>query len=259
MSPLFRSTDVRKSFGGLQALEGIDLTIHHGELVGIIGPNGAGKTTYFNCVTGYLEANTGTVEFAGEDVSDMKPYELANRGLVRTFQLPRAFESLTVLENVQVAAKENTGEQIPHAICRSEEMLRDDDEIRDRARSHLDRFEIDHLVNKTGEEISSGDRKVLELARGLMLEPKLFLLDEPFAGVSDSTVGQMSAYIRNLNEEGMTFIVIEHGLQALVQLVERLVVLHKGRVLADGDPEDIVTREDVIDVYMGSEMEFEPQ
>lgn len=255
MTPLFESQNIEKTFGGLQALSGVDVSIDEGELVGLIGPNGAGKTTFFNCVTGYLNADSGRVEFAGEEVTGLEPYQLANRGLVRTFQLPRAFESMTILENVQVAGKHNTGEKVTHALRQSDEMHKDEAEIRERAKSLLRRFEIDHLAHKTGDEISSGDRKVLELARGLMLDPNLFLLDEPFAGVPDSTVTEMAEYIQSLNDEGMTFIVIEHGLEELVELVDRLIVLHEGSILADGDPDDIVTDEQVIDVYMSSKKE----
>jgi neutral amino acid transport system ATP-binding protein len=251
---LFETHDLQKSFGGIDALTGVDLSIDDDELVGLIGPNGAGKTTYFNCVTGSLEPTAGSVEFDGSDVTGVSPHELAQRGMVRTFQLSRSLETMTVLENVQVAAKDHPGEHVWPALRQSDEMYEVEEEVTERAQSLLDQFGLMHKMDTYASKLSGGERKILEICRGLMLEPELLLLDEPFAGVHGTAVDEIAKYITQLNDEGMGFVVIEHGLQELVQLVNRLVVLHKGRVIADGDPHDVIQNEQVINVYMGKSM-----
>jgi len=253
---LFTTSGVEKSFGGLQALNGVDVSINEGELVGLIGPNGAGKTTYFNCVTGLLEPDDGTIRFDGQDVTGMPPAELAREGMVRTFQLSRTLETMTVRENVQIAATNHSGESAWHALRQSDDMYETEKRITERADDLLDRFDLGHLKDTTAGKISGGDRKILEICRGLMLDPELFLLDEPFAGVNEATVEEISTYIKELNEEGTTFVIIEHGLRELVQLVDRLIVLHEGEVLADGDPGDVVSDQQVVDVYMGNTMDL---
>ncbi|WP_255197480.1 ABC transporter ATP-binding protein [Halorarius litoreus] len=254
---LFETSGVEKSFGGLRALDGVDVSIDEGELVGLIGPNGAGKTTYFNCVTGLLEPDGGTIRFDGEDVTDKPSAELARAGMVRTFQLSRTLKSMTVRENVQIAAMDHPGESAIHAFRQTDALYENEERITERAEDLLDRFGLGHLKDTTAGTISGGDRRILEICRGLMLDPKLFLLDEPFAGVNEATVEEISKYIKDLNDEGMTFVIIEHGLRELVQLVDRLIVLHEGAVLADGDPRDVVSDEEVINVYMGNAMDLD--
>ncbi|WP_254533196.1 ABC transporter ATP-binding protein [Natrinema gelatinilyticum] len=254
---LFETNGVEKSFGGLQALNGVNVSIDEGELVGLIGPNGAGKTTYFNCVTGLLESDDGTVRFNGQDVTNMDSAELAREGMVRTFQLSRTLQTMTVRENVQIAAMDHPGENALTAFRQTDEMYEVEEQITERADDLLNRFDLGHLKDTTAGKISGGDRKILEICRGLMLDPKLFLLDEPFAGVNEATVEEISKYIKNLNDEGMTFVIIEHGLRELVQLVDRLIVLHEGAVLADGDPYEVVSDEQVINVYMGKPMNLD--
>lgn len=253
---LFETSGVEKSFAGLQALDGVDVSIDDGELVGLIGPNGAGKTTYFNCVTGLLEPDDGTIRFDGQDVTDMDSSELAREGMVRTFQLSRTLKTMTVRQNVQIAATNHPGENALTALRQTDEMYEAEERVTARADDLLDRFDLGHLKDTTAGKISGGDRKILEICRGLMLDPKLFLLDEPFAGVNEASVEEISKYIKDLNDEGMTFVIIEHGLRELVQLVDRLIVLHEGAVLADGDPYDVVSDEQVINVYMGKPMDI---
>lgn len=253
---LFETDSIDKSFGGLQALDGVDVSIEEGELVGLIGPNGAGKTTYFNCVTGLLEPDNGTIRFDGEDVTDMTSAELARGGMVRTFQLSRTLETMTVRENVQLAAMDHPGESAWTALRQTDEMYDTEAKVTERANELLDRFGLGQHKDTNAGTLPGGDRKILEICRGLMLDPKLFLLDEPFAGVNEAMVEEITEYIKDLNDEGMTFVIIEHGLRELVQLVDRLIVLHEGSVLADGDPMDVVSDEQVINVYMGKPMDL---
>jgi branched-chain amino acid transport system ATP-binding protein len=176
--------------------------------------------------------------------------------MVRTFQLSRALETLTVLENVQIAAADHPGENSINALAQTNAMYEYEDEITQRAEELLRQFGLYRIKDTYAGKISGGDRKILEICRGLMLDTKLFLLDEPFAGVGEAAVDEISEYIRTLNDEGMTFIIIEHGLRELVQLVDRLIVLHEGEVLADGNPREVIRDEEVINVYMGQPMDI---
>jgi neutral amino acid transport system ATP-binding protein len=253
---ILETRGVTKQFGGLTAVDDVDLELEEGEIVGLIGPNGAGKTTYFNCITGYYPPTQGTVRFQGEDVTDLEPWERAREGMVRTFQQSRTMDSMTVLDNVKLTALDHPGENIVPALLQSDEMLDYEQDVEERAYELLERFDLVDQADTYAAQLSGGQRKLLEVARGMMMDPDLFLLDEPYAGVEEAMVGRIANYVRELNEEeDMTFIVIEHGLEALVELVERLVVLHNGEVIADGDPEDVVSDEQVIEVYLASSIE----
>ncbi|MFB6156280.1 MAG: ABC transporter ATP-binding protein [Haloferacaceae archaeon] len=246
---------ISKVFGGLRAVDDVSVRIEEGELVGLVGPNGAGKTTLFNCITGYLEPTAGDVYFDGERVTDESPEAIARRGMVRTFQHSRPFTTLTVRENVVVAAANHPGERTVPALLRTDGMTEREAELRDRADRLLERFGLADRADEYAGRLSGGERKILEIARSLMLDPELLLLDEPYAGITDETVAEVSAYIEELNDEGMTFLVIEHGLESLVELVDRLIVLNEGSVLADGPAEEVVTDERVVNVYTGQPIE----
>lgn len=243
---------LRKEFDGLVALDGADLELASGELVGLIGPNGAGKTTLFNCVSGVLAPSAGTVRFRGQDVTGAPPHELARAGLVRTYQHSRELRTMTVRENVLLPALDHPGERALPALARTEGVAQREAEARERAEELLDFFELDHLAEEYAGNLSGGQRKLLEVARALMLDPDLLMLDEPLAGVNPTLARRIVDYVTRLNDEGMSFLIIEHEVGTLVGLVERLVVLDRGSVLASGDPEDVVRRDDVIDAYLGS-------
>jgi len=242
---------VTKSFSGLRALDGVTTTVEEGELVGVIGPNGAGKTTFFNCVSGVLEPDAGTVRLFGEDVTGAAPYEVARAGLVRTFQLTRELRTMTVEDNIRVAAPDHPGERTLHALARTASMREREAEVAARADELVERFELDHLRHEYSSNLSGGQRKLLELARALMLDPSLLMLDEPFAGVNPTLTNDIADHIRSLNDEGLTVVVIEHELETLTELVDRLVVLANGSLLATGTPEEVLADERVIDAYLG--------
>jgi len=253
---ILETDGVTKEFGGLTAVDDVNLEVDQGEIVGLIGPNGAGKTTYFNCITGFYPVTRGTVHFEGQDVTEMEPWERAREGMVRTFQQSRTMQSMTVKDNVKLTALDHPGERIVPTLLRSDEMVEYEQDVEERAYELLERFDLADQADTYAAQLSGGQRKLLEVARGMMMDPDLFLLDEPYAGVEESMVGRIADYVRELNEEeDMTFVVIEHGLEALVELVERLVVLHNGAVIADGDPHEVVNDEQVIEVYLGSSIE----
>ncbi|MEZ3114418.1 ABC transporter ATP-binding protein [Halobaculum sp. MBLA0147] len=252
---LFETRELTKRFGGLTAVDEASVRVESGELVGLVGPNGAGKTTLFDCVTGFLEPTAGEVVFDGVDVTGDAPEAVAREGLVRTFQHSRPLGTLTVRENVMAAARGHPGESAVGALAQGESVRDRERVVRERADRLLERFDLDGLADAYAGRLSGGERKLLEIARSLMLDPELLMLDEPYAGISGETVAEVSAYIRELNDEGTTFVVIEHGLESLVELVDRLIVLNEGAVLADGPAEEVVRDERVVNVYTGQPIE----
>ena len=241
---------LRRSFGSLVAVDGVSFEIEAGEIVGMIGPNGAGKTTTFNCILSVIDSDAGTVSFDGADVTGGPPHALARRGLVRTFQQTRELETLTVADNMLLAAPEHPGERAWHAVGRTSTSAQREAAARERAMELLEVFDIAGMVEEYAGNLSGGQRKLLELARSLMLDPKLLLLDEPFAGVNPSLTNEIVGHIEALNDDGMTLLIIEHELETLTDLVDRLIVLADGQVLATGRPADVMENEEVIDAYL---------
>lgn len=240
-----------KEFGGLRALDHLSLSVDRGELVGVMGPNGAGKSTFFNCVSGVVRPDDGQVTFDGNDVTGDSPEKLAQTGMVRTFQRTRELETMTVRDNVRLAAPDQSGEQTIPALLHTDEMEKQEHAVRNRADELIETFELDHLADEYSSNLSGGQRKLLELARVLMLEPDLLLLDEPFAGVNPTLTREIAERIRGLNDDGMTIILIEHELETLTELVDHLVVLEQGRLLVEGVPEKVLSDERVIEAYLG--------
>ncbi|WP_132060030.1 ABC transporter ATP-binding protein [Halorussus amylolyticus] len=240
-----------KEFGGLRAIDELSVSVERGELVGVMGPNGAGKSTFFNCVSGVITPDGGRVTFDGDDVTGDPPEELARAGMVRTFQNTRELETMTVRDNVRLAGPDQPGERTLPALARTDSMQTHEREVRERADHLIEAFELDHLADEYSSNLSGGQRKLLELARVLMLDPDLLLLDEPFAGVNPTLTKEIAERIRGLNDEGMTVVVIEHELETLTELVDRLVVLQQGSLLVEGEPEAVLSDERVIDAYLG--------
>jgi branched-chain amino acid transport system ATP-binding protein len=242
---------LRRSFGRLVAVDGASFEVREGEIVGMIGPNGAGKTTLFDCVSGILRSDAGTVSFDGRDVTGAAPHELARRGLVRTFQQTRELTTMSVEENVLLPTPDHPGERAVHAVARTGAHRERERAARERATDLLETFDLGSMAEEYAGNLSGGQRKLLELARALMLDPKLLLLDEPFAGVNPTLTANIAASIESLNEDGLTLLIIEHELETLTGLVDRLVVLADGRVLATGPPDQVMEDERVIDAYLG--------
>jgi branched-chain amino acid transport system ATP-binding protein len=252
---LLSADGITKEFGGLRAIDDLSVSIDEGELVGVMGPNGAGKSTFFNCVSGVIPPDDGTVTFRGTDVTGDSPESLAHRGLVRTFQDTRELETMTVRDNVRLAAPNQSGERTLPALLRSDEMKNEEAAVRRRADQLIETFELDHLADEYSSNLSGGQRKLLELARTLMLDPDVLMLDEPFAGVNPTLTHEIADHVRGLNDDGMTVVIIEHELETLTSLVDRLVVLQQGRLLVEGEPGVVLEDERVIDAYLGGDVE----
>ncbi|WP_225334578.1 ABC transporter ATP-binding protein [Halomicrobium urmianum] len=248
--------DLRKEFGGVTAVDGATFDVERGSLTGLIGPNGAGKSTTFNCITGVHEPTSGTVRFAGEDVTGLSPDAVANRGLVRTFQIARELSEMTVLENVMLAPPDQVGESATRAVLPGlrDEVERTEAEVRDRAWETLDFFEIDHLAHEYAGTLSGGQRKLLEMARVLMTDPDMVLLDEPLAGVNPTLEEKLLERIHELREDGLTFLLVEHDMDVIMNNCEHIVVMHQGEVLAEGDAEAIRSNERVLEAYLGGDV-----
>jgi ABC-type branched-subunit amino acid transport system ATPase component len=245
-------SDLRKSFGGIIALDGVDLTIGPG-ITGLIGPNGAGKTTLFNCITGFLAPDSGSVVFDGTDITGMDPSKVARNGLVRTFQTPHELAKMTVLENLLLAPRPQAGERLARAWTRGDEFVNDEREARSRAHEIAELFEIDHLLEEPAANLSGGQRKLLELARVLLTDPDVILLDEPLAGVNPTLEQKILDRIHQLEDDGYSFLFVEHDINMIMEHCERVIVLHRGKVLVEGAPSDVRSDERVIEAYLGEQ------
>ncbi|KAA9397341.1 ABC transporter ATP-binding protein [Haloarcula sp. CBA1130] len=256
-SPLLEVDGLRKEFGGVVAVDGATFSVAEGSLTGLIGPNGAGKSTTFNCITGIHEPTGGRVTFDGQDITGLASYTLANRGLVRTFQIARELSDMTVLENVMLAPGGQVGESVVRSVMPGlrDEVIKAEAAVRDRAWETLEFFEIDHLAHENAGNLSGGQRKLLEMARVLMTDPEMILLDEPLAGVNPTLEEKLLERIHELRrEQGLTFLLVEHDMDVIMNNCEHIIVMHQGGVLAEGDAETITSDERVLEAYLGGDV-----
>lgn len=255
--PLLRVGNVRKSFGGITAVDGLSFDVEAGSMTALIGPNGAGKSTMFNLITGVHKPDGGRIVFDGTDITGKRPSEIAQRGLVRSFQIARELSRMTVLENVMLAAPDQLGESIPYSVLPGlRGRVRDEElELRDRAWETLEFFEIDHLAGEYAGNLSGGQRKLLELARVLMTEPEMILLDEPLAGVNPTLETKLLDRLNQIQAEGYTFLIVEHDMEVIMNHCNPIVVMHQGQLLMEGNPETVRNDERVIDAYLGGQIE----
>jgi ABC-type branched-subunit amino acid transport system ATPase component len=245
-----------KRFGGITAVDGATFEVERGTLTGLIGPNGAGKSTTFNLVTGVLTPDAGRVVFDGADITGLEPYEIADRGLVRTFQIARELREMTVLENMMLAPKEQRGESLWRSVLPGTRggVVSQETELLDRVWETLEFFEIEHLAEEYAGNLSGGQRKLLEMARALLTDPDVLLLDEPFAGVNPTLERRLLDHIHDLRGDGYTFLLVEHDMDLIMENCGHVVVMHRGRVLTEGPPETVRTDEAVVDAYLGGEV-----
>jgi branched-chain amino acid transport system ATP-binding protein len=238
---LLEVKDLTKKFGGLTALDGLSFHLEKGEILGIIGPNGAGKTTLFNVVTGFYRPDEGVIIFNGEDITGLKPHQIAKRGMARTFQITQPFPNLTVLENVKIGAYS----RFKSSREAAEEALR-----------VLETVGLYEQRDELASVLPIGRRKSLELAKALATHPEIILLDEVVAGLNTMESNDMITTIKNLQQNGITVLLIEHVMKAIMSLSDRIVVIHYGEKISEGVPQEISKDHKVIEAYLGEEYVF---
>ncbi|MBA0128189.1 ABC transporter ATP-binding protein [Haloechinothrix sp. YIM 98757] len=250
--PILVADNVQRSFGGLHAVDVDHLEMQRGAITALIGPNGAGKTTLFNVLTGFDRGGSGDWRFEGKKMSRLPAHRVAHRGMVRTFQLTKALSRLTVLENLQLGATEQRGEEMFASVVRPL-WRRQEREIIERADELLARFRLDHLRDEFAGTLSGGQRKLLELARALMVRPRMLMLDEPMAGVNPALTQSLLEHITDLRDEGTTICFVEHDMDMVMGTSDWVVCLAEGQVIAEGPPQAIGSNPAVIDAYLGKQ------
>jgi neutral amino acid transport system ATP-binding protein len=256
VDPILVADHVSRKFGGLVAVDVEHVEIPRGAITALIGPNGAGKTTLFNLLTGFDKPDTGTWSFSGKDLAGVPAHKVAKMGQVRTFQLTKALGLLTVLENMKLGAKDQTGESLFQSIFPFL-WKKQEEEIEERALEILERFKLLKLKDDFAASLSGGQRKLLEMARALMTKPTLVMLDEPMAGVNPALTESLLEHILDLKTEGMTVLFVEHDMHMVRHIADWVIVMAEGRIIAEGPPEDVMKDEAVVDAYLGSHQDVD--
>lgn len=243
---------VVRRFAGVEALSGVDLVVSQGGITGLIGPNGAGKTTLFNCISGVIPVTSGEIRFKGERITGLRPEQISERGLVRTFQIARGFPRLTVLESLLLYGKAHPGERMIDALLRTEASKKREIELLDKAAALAERLKLTHVLNNKASDLSGGQKKLLEIGRALMREPSMLLLDEPMAGVNPSLARQIGDQLTSIARDGVTIILIEHQMDLIARICDHVVVMADGKHMVEGTFDHVASNTDVQSAYMGS-------
>ena len=249
--PMLETINVSKHFLGVVALDDVSIQVRKGDFISIIGPNGSGKTTLFNCITGFLPTSSGRVLYRGKDIAGMRPFEIAATGISRTFQDVRVFPSLSVTENLLLAAQQHQEDNIVKRFLRTRQIRHFEQEATARAVELLEMVGLTHLRGEPAGNLSYGQRKLLEFARALVPDPDLIMLDEPAAAVNPAMIESMKRFIRELHSAGKTFLVVEHNMGVVMDLSQHIIVLDAGHKIAEGSPAEIQRNERVVEAYFG--------
>ncbi len=251
-APLMQVRSLRRSFYGVRALSDASFDVAQGTVTALIGPNGAGKTTAFNCISGVIPPESGQVTFAGADITGMTPDRINAHGVVRTFQIARGFPTLTVIETLLLHGDHQPGERMLTALFSPREARQREEELLERAHGVAKRLKLDHVVGNLTDALSGGQKKLLEIGRALMAQPRMILLDEPVAGVNPTLAGEIAERIQQLNaEDGLTFLIVEHDMDIVARICDPVIVMAEGRTLMQGSFDDIASDARVQDAYLG--------
>jgi neutral amino acid transport system ATP-binding protein len=250
--PILEVEGVVQTFGGIRAVNGATFDVERGSITALIGPNGAGKTTCFNVLTGFYGGNRGSVRFDGEEVFSEPAHRIARRGMVRTFQITKALSRMPVIDNMLLAGPNQPGEHLFNNLIRRGACKAREAEIYEQAQVLLEEFNLAKLQDAYAGTLSGGQRKLLELARALMTQPRLLMLDEPMAGINPTLGARLLEHMERLRtEEGVTFLFVEHDMEVVMNHSDRVIVMAEGKVIAEGLPEEIRANQQVIDAYLG--------
>jgi branched-chain amino acid transport system ATP-binding protein len=245
---------LEKSFGGLTAVDGCSLNVEQGSITGLIGPNGAGKTTLFNLITGHYKPDKGKITFQGQAIEGLAPHQIFKKKMYRTFQITREFSQMSVLENLMIMPEYQIGEKIWNTWFRLSNVRKQEKAIVEKALEVLEFVELIDLKNEYAGSLSGGQKKLLEIARSMMAEPQMVLLDEPGAGVNPTLMKKLIANIETLREEkGITFFLIEHDMDLVMNLCDPVIVMSEGKKLAEGTADEIRSNEEVLEAYLGGQ------
>jgi branched-chain amino acid transport system ATP-binding protein len=243
--------NLAKEFDGLTAVNDLNFTVEPNTISGLIGPNGAGKTTTFNMIAGHLKPSSGKIYFDGKEITNLRPHQTFQLGIVRTFQIPRPFSGMTVLENLTMVPRNQIGEKIWNNWLRNNAVAKEEQQIREKANGLLEFLNLSDLQNDYSGNLSGGQLKLLELGRALMSDPKVILLDEPAAGVNPTLLEEIIDRIRDIHRQGVTFLIIEHNMELVMRLCSSILVMAEGDILMRGAPEEIRSDPRLIDAFLG--------
>lgn len=249
--PLLKVSQVTKAFGGVQALNGVDLQVLPGEIVGLIGPNGSGKTTLFICITGVLKPDGGSIQYLGRDITNLKPNQIALQRLARTFQINHVFPDFTVVENVMLAIQQHQEDSLWQRFLQTRRIRKFEAEARERAMELVESVGLAAKANAPASDLSYGQGKLLAFAMALAPRPSLVCLDEPASGVNQRFLDEMLAQINSWNDRGVGFLIIEHNMDFVMGLSHRMYALAEGRIIAQGSPDEVRDNPEVLDAYLG--------